>query len=214
MVCGRHLMRWLLILLPTLAYAIDCAHPESSAEQTVCTTPSIRALDQDIERQTAALKSKLPGENAAILADTELPFLRQRNNCSNESDVPGCLTKVLSQRQDLLKRAQSDPNAIREAIAQSDYIDIGFVWKYWPQLVGRKLSVFGCLSLEEAAPRTHAELETENQKAVPVVFKSMTQEIADFLDDQRPCAHWLVTIRKQGDKFILYADDVLGRPLP
>jgi len=42
----------------------------------------------------------------------------------------------------------------------------------------------------------------------------MPQEIADFLEDQKPCAHWTVTVRPREDKFILYADEVLGRPLP
>jgi uncharacterized protein len=206
-------MRFILFLLPSLLYAINCGHPENSAEKAVCTRPELKAQDQDIERQSAALKSKLSGENAAILTDTEMPFLRQRDDCSNESDVPACLAKVLSGRQDLLNRTQQDPNAIRQAISQVQYIDIGFLWKYWPQLVDRKLSVYGCLILDDATPRTHAQLETENQHAVPVVFKSMTEEIADFLDDQKPCAHWLVTVRKQGDKFILSADEVLGRPL-
>lgn len=212
-------MRFILLLLPTLVLAlncwgIDCAHPENSAEKTVCTRPDLRAKDQDIEEKSATLKSKLSGENAAILADTSMPFLRQRDDCSNESDIPACLGKILSERQDLLNRAQADPNAIRAAISQAHYVDIGFLWKYWAQLVDRKLSVYGCLQLEDAAPRTHAELETENQHSVPLVFKSMPEEIADFLDDQKPCAHWLVTVRKQGGKFDLYADDVLGRPLP
>src|SRR5438105_749414 len=131
MVRGRHLMRWILLLFPTLLYGIDCARPENSAEQAVCTRPDLRAKDQDIERQSKALKAKLLGENAAILADTEMPFLRQRDDCSNESDVPACLAKTLSARQDLLTRTQADPNAIREAIAQVRYIDIGFLWKYW-----------------------------------------------------------------------------------
>ena len=208
-------MRFLLLLLiSTRLYAIDCAHPENSAETAVCTHPELRARDQEIERQTSALKAKLTGENAAILSDTTMPFLRQRDDCSNDADIPACLGKILSQRQELLNRAQADPNAMRQAIAQAYYIDIGFLWKYWPQLVDRKLSVYGCLILDDPAPRTHAVLETENQHSVPLVFKSMTEEIADFLDDQKPCAHWLVTVRKQGDTFILSADEVLGRPLP
>jgi uncharacterized protein len=213
MVRGRDLMRFIFFLLPSLLYGINCAHPENSAEKAVCTRPELKAQDLDIERQSALLKSKLSGENAAILNDTELPFLRQRNDCSNDSDVAACLARVLSARQDLLNRAQQDPNAIRQANAQVQYIDIGFLWKYWPQLLDRKLSVYGCLSLDDAPPRTHAQLETENQQAVPLIFSRMTEEIADFLDDQKPCAHWLVTVRKQGDKFVLSADEVLGRPL-
>jgi uncharacterized protein len=210
MVCGRDLMRWALLFMPAMVFATNCAHPENSAETAVCSHADLKTKDQDIERQTASLKTRLSGENAAILTDTELPFLRQRNNCSNESDIPACLEKVLSQRLDLLTR----PNAIQEAIAQAYYIDIGFLWKYWPQLVGRKLSVFGCLSLDDGPAKTHATLETENQKPVAVVFKSMTDEIADFLDDQKPCSHWLVTVRKESDKPVLFGDEVLGRPLP
>ncbi|HEY3841587.1 MAG TPA: hypothetical protein VGL72_33685 [Bryobacteraceae bacterium] len=204
----------ILIFLPALLYGIDCASPENSAEQTICTHPDLRSADAEIEHQTAALKSKLSGENAAILTDTQMPFLRERDDCSNDSDVPACIHKVLAARSDLLNRAQSDPNVVREALAHVRYIDIGFLWKYWGQLVNRKLSVYGCILLDDATPRTHAVLETENQHSVPVVFKSMTEEIADFLDDQKPCAHWLVTIRKQAGKFELYSDDVLGRPLP
>ena len=204
----------LLLLIPGAVYSLDCRSPENSAEKTVCTTPALRAKNQAIERQSAELKLKLTAENAAILADTELPFLRQRNDCSNESDIPACLEKTLSQRQDLLNRAQADPNAMRDALTEANYIDIGFLRKYWSLLVGRKVSVYGCITPGETAPRIHAELETENQPAVPLLFKSMPDEIAEFLDDQKPCAHWLVTVRKQGDKFLLYADEVLGRPLP
>jgi hypothetical protein len=207
-------MRFLLLLIPPLLYGLDCRHPDNSAEKTLCASPELRARNQDIENQTSTLKSKLTGENAAILTDTEMPFLRRWNDCSNASDVPACLGTVLSERRDLLTRTQADPTAIRQAIAQVRYIDIGFLWKYWPQLVDRKLSVYGCLSPDDATPRIHATLETENQPAVPVLFKSMTEEIADFLDDQKPCAHWEVTVRKQASQLVLYADEVLGRPLP
>jgi uncharacterized protein len=214
MVCGRDLMRLILLFMPALAYGINCAHPENSAETAVCSHADLKTKDQDIERQTASLKTRLSGENAAILADTEMPFLRQRNDCSNESDIPACLATVLSKRLDLLTRAQQDAAAIHDALGQAYYIDIGFLWKYWPQLVGRKLSVFGCLSLDDGPAKTHATLETDNQKPVAVVFKSMTEEIADFLDDQKPCSHWLVTVRKESDKPVLFGDEVLGRPLP
>jgi len=62
--------------------------------------------------------------------------------------------------------------------------------------------------------KTRAVLETENQPPASVLFKSMPEEIAEFLDDQKPCAYWAVTVQKQGDKFLLSADEVLGRPLP
>jgi uncharacterized protein len=206
-------MRFLILLIPAILHAVDCKHQENTVDQAICTRPELRAVDQQIEQYSAALKAKLTGENAALLADSEMPFLRQRNNCSNESEIPACVRKVLTERQDLLARAQADPNAIRQAIGQAYFIDIGFLWKYWPQLLDRKLSVFGCL-MPDDEQKTRAMLETENQTAVPVVFKSMPDEIAEFLDDQKPCAHWLVTVRKQEDKFVLYADDVLGRPLP
>jgi uncharacterized protein len=207
-------MRYLvLLILPALLYGVDCSKPENNVESAICTVPQLRALDQQMEKESATLRTKLNGENAAILADSEMPFLRQRNDCSNEAEVPGCVQKVLTQRVELLTRAKADPNAIRQAIGQAYYIDIGFLWKYWRQLVNRKLSVFGCL-MPDDNEKTHAMLETENQTPVPVVFKSMPDEIAEFLDDQKPCSHWLVTVRKDGDKFLLSADDVLGRPLP
>jgi uncharacterized protein len=214
MVCGRDLMRYLaLLLLPAWVYAVDCKNPENSVEGAICTRQDLRALDQRIEQESVSLKAKLTGENAAILSDSEMPFLRQRNDCSNETEVVACVQKVLAQREDLLTRALAGPDAIRQAIGQAYYIDIGFLRKYWPHLVDRKVSVFGCL-MPDDTEKTHAMLETENQAAVPVVFKSMPDEIAEFLDDQKPCSHWLVTVRKQGDKFFLYADDVLGRTLP
>lgn len=202
-----------LILLAFLA--IDCAHPDGLADQTLCSHPDLNARDNAIATQAAALKPKLPPALAAILADTELPFERSRNDCSNDSDIPACLAKILAERQSLLTKAAANPETLRDALTQARFIDIGFLWKYWPQLVGRKLSVFGCLSLDDGpAPHTHATLETENQKSVPVLFKSMPEEIGDFLDDQKPCAHWAVEVRKQPAGPLLYADDVLGRPLP
>jgi len=209
-------MRYLALplLLPALLHAIDCKHQGDTVDQAICTRPELHALDQQIENQSAALKEKLTGENAAILADTEMPFLRDRDGCSNEiANVPGCVQRILTQRRDLLTRAEADPNAIRQAIDQSNAIDIGFLWKYWPRLIGRKLSVWGCIMPDDTV-KTHAMLETENQPPVPVVFKSMPEQEAEFLDDQKPCSHWGVTVRKQGDKFILYANDVLGQPLP
>ncbi len=207
-------MRYLVfLLLPAWVFAVDCKHPENTVEQAICGRPELHMLDERIGQESATLKSRLRGENGAILSDSELPYLTQRNNCSNESEVLVCLQKVLAQRDALLTQAEADPSAIRQAIGQAYFIDIGFLWKYWPRLVDRKISVFGCL-MPDDNEKTHATLETENQAAVPMVFKSMPEEIADFLDDQKPCSHWLVTVRKAGDKFVLYADDVLGRPLP
>jgi uncharacterized protein len=207
-------MRYLaFLLLPALVQAFDCQNPANTVEKAICAHPDLQALNQQLQQQASTVKTKLTGENAAIFADTEMPFVVQLNDCSNQEQIPGCIQKVLTERRDLLTRAESDPDAIRQAIAQVHYIDIGFLWKYWPRLVDRKVSVYGCL-MPDDNQKTHAMLETENQAAVPLLFKSMTDEIADFLDDQKPCSHWLVTVRKQGDKFILYADDVLGRPLP
>jgi uncharacterized protein len=214
MVCGHDLMRCLvLLLLPVLLQAFDCNHPANPVEKAICTHPDLLALRQQIEQQSAAMKAKLSGENAAILSDTEMPFIILLNDCSNEKEIPACAEKVLTQRKDLLTRVQADPNAIREAILQAHYIDIKFLRKYWTQLVDRKVAVYGCL-MPDDNEKTHAVLETENQAPVPMVFKSMPDEIAEFLDDQKPCSHWLVIVRKQGDKFFLYSDDVLGRPLP
>jgi hypothetical protein len=126
MVCGRDLMRYLaLLLLPAILYAVDCKHQGNTVDQAICTRPELRALDQQIEKESAALKAKLTGENAAILSDSEMPFLRQRNDCSNQlDDIPGCVQRILTGRHDLLTRTQQDPNAIRDAIAQSNFIDI------------------------------------------------------------------------------------------
>jgi uncharacterized protein len=206
-------MRYLALLLPALLHAFDCEHPVNSVEKAICTHPDLRTLNQQIEQRSSVLKSKLTGENATIFFDSQMPFILQLNDCSNEVQVPGCIQRVLTQRRDLLTRAQQDPNTIREAIGQARYIDIEFLWKYWPQLVERKVSVYGCL-MPDDKQKTRAMLETENQAAVPMVFKSMPDDVADFLDDQKPCSHWPVTVRKQGDKFILYADEVEGRPLP
>lgn len=193
--------------------AVDCAHADGPAEQAICAKPQLRALNQEVDRLTANLK--LTGENAEILADTQMPFVRQRNDCANhDPEIEACVQKVLAQRVELLRHAAVDPNAIREAIRQANFVDIGFVWRYWPELLGRKVSVFGCIALEDNAPRTHATLETENQPPVPVLFKSMPEGTAEFLDDQKPCSHWGVTVRKNGAKFVLFADDVLGNPLP
>jgi len=133
-------MRCILLLIPMLVYAVDCASPENTAEKAVCTEPGLRAMDQEIEHETALLKEKLSGENASILMDTRMPFIRQINDCSNQSEVSACLRKQLVERRDLLRRAHTDPAAMREAIAYSYYIDIGFLWKYWRQLAGRKVS--------------------------------------------------------------------------
>jgi uncharacterized protein len=207
-------MRYIaLLLLPVCLYAVDCKKPESRVESAICNVPELHALDRQIEKESAAMKAKLTGENAAILSDSEMPYLRLRNDCADHADPPGCLRNVLTQRVDLLTRAQADPNAIRQAIGQAYFIDIGFLRKYWLQLVDRKVSVYGCL-MPDDTEKTHAMLETENQAPVLLVFGSMRDEILEFLRDQKPCSYWLVTVRKLRDKFILYADDVLGQPLP
>ena len=203
---GYSLKRVLLLaaLLPAMALAIDCANPEEPADRAICGHPELRKQNDEIESLTAGLKAK------AIVQDTVTPFLRQRNNCSNETgDVAGCVQKVQSQRLAALRKGEE-----KELLGQAYFIDVPFLWKYWGDLEGRKLAVYGCLSLTDATPRVHAELESENQPVVQVLFKSMPEQTAEFLDDQRPCAHWVVTVRKEGGKLLLFADEVLGNRLP
>lgn len=200
-------------MLPLLLLLINCRHATTRADQAICAAPELRAIDRQIDQQTATLKAKLDPADAAMLSDTDMPFQRERNNCSNHEDVAPCVRNVLNARLAVLTRAASDPSVLREAIDRAKYIDIDFLWKYWPQLLGRRLFVFGCI-LPDDNEKTRAVLETENHPPVPLLFKSMPEGTAEFLDDQKPCAHWTVTVRKEDGKLLLYADEVLGRPLP
>jgi uncharacterized protein len=88
---------------------LDCSHTDNSAEKAVCTVPELRTLDLQIEQQSPALKTKLDAGNLELLADTGMPFLRERNNCSNETEIAGCVKKVLTERLNLLTRNWARP---------------------------------------------------------------------------------------------------------
>lgn len=219
MVCVR-LSRRIGVLAAAIAlalpvHAIDCAKARAVVEKGICGDPTLVQLQRQVEDLTVRLKRQWSGKNVEVLADTEMPFLRLRNNCQNQSapavhrKVTSCVERVLGERLELLQEAQSSPDAIQKAVGQSYFIDLGFFGKYGDALVGKKLSVFGCMELAEGpvlAARLLGQLTGDGARPVPVIFRAMTAEGANFLDVKKPCAHWRLTIERQGEKLVFVSD--------
>jgi uncharacterized protein len=227
----RLLLAWICVLAWThpLCAKVDCtAKVLSVVDREICTQPELGRLDREVDQLSRQMNAELKGAEAEILADSEMPFERTRNGCQNQDTsnagyperVRDCIRRVLTDRLNTLKDAQSVPASIRRAILQYTYLDVPFVRKYGAELVGRRVSVFGCIVLGhggDAARRIHAVIEeSPDRKGKPIVvlFKSMNERMAEFLDEKRPCAHWGGTLQRRDGELVLFAEDVLGQPLP
>jgi uncharacterized protein len=194
---------------------IDCASPKSNVESQICTHPDLLHLSGQVADTTAHLESKLKGEDATILKDTEQPFRVLTNNCQNPiSSAPdyyervrACIQNTLDQRLNLLDRAESSPDQIQEAINQAEFISLPFLRKYREQLVGRRLQIVGRMSV---APETHPGEPrlmgtlSDDGESIPVFFKSMDPSNAKWMDTHTPFSWWDVTVQMRGDALVLY----------
>jgi hypothetical protein len=234
------MQRWLLLIFSLLVgsvlianaqtIAVDCARlsaQSSVVEKELCATPTLASLNDDIDGLSKRLKTTLTGADLEAIVDTEMPFIRERNNCQNQdasapryyARVRACVGRVLRERMDALTSAMSSPASIRNAVVRYEFIDGAFFRKYGTVLVGRHVHVFGCLILAPGpnpASRVHAMIQdscANSGSSVPVLFESMDETNASFLDAKMPTSWWGGTVERRDGNILLYAVDVLGRAL-
>ena len=196
-----------------VALSVDCNSLRLSiSESQTCSSSDIGSATADVDALTAQLERVLNGRNLEALIDTEMPVLRQRNNCSNTvSEARSCVAQVLSRRLAALRAAKNLHSSILGEIAQYTYIDTSYFLKWGNELVGKRLHVWGCMVLD---PGSTPELRTRgsigepssapNEQRVPVIFKAMNDVAATwFYDAKRPCSHWEGVVQRQGVQFVL-----------
>lgn len=203
----------LLLLAATIP--LNCSDRLPTTQEAICRQPKLLALYRNVEEKTRRLESKLSGRNLYALQDTQRSFFRALN-CSGRDKLVACAREKITRRLALLERTETMPDAILEAVTEGGAIDGPYFAHFGQDLIGRKLSVFGCVNLgdegQPAAERIHAVLK-DGSATVPVLFKSMTASQAEFLDEKKPCAHWGGTVEQRDGKIVLYAEDILGAPL-
>jgi hypothetical protein len=221
----------LAVAAQTLAGAVDCTRLSDHAsvvETEVCAAPDLQQVDHEIDELSARLEMTLTGMDKEALIDTERPFLRTRNACQNQAPpdsrarVRACVERVLLERRNMLTAALSSPTSVRNAVVQYAYIDGPFFRKYGDALVGGRVQIFGCMVLAPAptwAARIHAAINDSSctdsgGPSVTVLFKSMNESQAFFLDTKTPTAYWQGAVERRDGQLVLFVEDVLGMPLP
>ncbi len=171
------------------------------SERMICETPSLLQIQREIEQLTQQARAQLSGQNRDAIVDTELPFLVDRNACqTNVSQTRNCIESTLRHRREALRLALQSPASSRAELAQYTSFDVSFVLKYGQLLVGRRVSVFGCMMLAPGARpevRLQGRLRSSCESAapfVPVVFKAMDETRARFFDSKMPTAYWNGTV--------------------
>jgi hypothetical protein len=193
--------------------SVDCNGQRlNTAEKQTCSSSEVRSATTEVDALTAQLEHVLNGRNREALIDTEMPVLRQRNDCSNTtSEARTCVVNVLSHRLSALKAAKNLHSSILSEIAQYTLIDTVYLIKWGNELAGKRRHVWGCMMLD---PGSSPELRTRGsigesisapiEQRVPVIFKAMNEVRATwFYDAKLPCSHWEGVVQRQGAQFVL-----------
>ena len=215
--------RWLggvllLLVLPagapgqTVATAVECRSGGAGvAEQEICASVELRQLNEDIDTLTRRLEARLSGRERDALMDTEPPFVTQRNSCQNVRDALRiCIERVLNARRGALAAALKSPASILEEIDRYEFLSVAFFRKYGERLVGRRVSVFGCMTLDPGPTpdvRTTGVIRescsTGTGEEIPVRFRSMTAIAAPFYDVKKPASHWTGIVEQREGRIVL-----------
>lgn len=99
-----------LLLAPTAhaaAPSFDCARAESSAEELVCSDPTLGALDQELARLFALVRDDkdLTAEQRSTLVAMQRGWIKGRDDCWKADDLRACvveeyLSRILDLRQE------------------------------------------------------------------------------------------------------------------
>ena len=189
---------------------VDCSGTQlGAAEREICSAAELARLNGEIVQATDRLKSSLTGADRNVLVDTESRFVAQRNNCSNDrQSVRGCVERVLRARMNALASALSTPASIRSEITQYTVLDAPFLEKYGDRLVGRRVSVFGCMILDPArvpADRLRGRIREscEGGVSVQALFTAMDDASASWFDRAMPSSHWAGVVEQRDGRIVL-----------
>jgi len=215
------------------AQAVNCSGLGDRAtvvERTICGSPDLIRTDSEIVALTAELEATLRGAFRDALVETKAPFLRKRNACANPVGAPSsspdtaslssCVAAALAERRNALITAKESPASMQWAVFQYDLLDVSFFRRFGELIVDRDVQLFGCLNLlpgSSAAARVRGALHAaceDDGPFVPVVFKSMTAQNAQFVDEKRPVTFWKGRVERRDGELTIYADTFLGAPLP
>lgn len=203
-ICGVAIVAW------AQSGRIECGGARLvTAEREICATPGLSRLNDEIVETTERLKALLTGADRDALVDTEAPFVAQRNDCSNRrQDVRACVERVLRGRMSALTAALSTPASIRGEVTQYTVLSAPFLQKYNEGLVGRRVSVFGCMTLEQVrtpAGRTRGTIrETcDGGVSVPALFSVMDDAQAAWFDKVMPSSHWAGVVERRDGQVVL-----------
>ena len=197
-------MLWIGLLLPVVGQTQsfpagpDCASERlSRALRATCENMELLELTRRIDGLTEKLENTLTGAEKDALVDTEMPFVRQRNNCSNERDsVATCVTEILELRSQGLEATMAEPASVLREIPRYEFFDVPFVVRYGHLLDGRQVRVFGCFLLDPG-PSPEVRLGgtirescgDPDSPSVRINFDRMNDVRPNFLDKQ-PASHW------------------------
>jgi hypothetical protein len=172
----------------------------------------LKRQNDAIDALTSRLELTLTGSDRAALVDTEWPFVVERNDCRNRLNaLRECVVRSIDGRLTALTAAASAPASIRGEITRYSFLTVPFFQKYADQLVGRRVRVFGCMTLAPAptVPRRTAGIisETCAQTAAPsvaAIFRSMSvAKATGFYDAKRPTSYWEGTVERREGRLVL-----------
>lgn len=197
----------------TVHAAATCAgRPLSSVEREICGRPELQQLNDSVDTLTARLESTLTDGDRDALVDTERPFVVQRNDCQNQrAVVRACVERLLSGRVSALTVALNAPASIRDEITKYSFLTVPFFQKYGDRLVGRRIRVFGCMSLAPGATAAARVSGTISEScaqtsgpSVAALFSSMNSTKAIwFYDAKQPSSYWEGIVERRADRLVL-----------
>lgn len=197
------------LLLPSVSRSqsvravVDCSGKRLTlAERETCASPALTGLAVRVDELTARLERTLTGRAREALVDTEAPFVRQRNDCQSARSVHLCVERVLRHRLDALSAAATSPAAIVAETTRYTFLDVPYLLAWGRSLVGRRVSVWGCMTLEPGptpASRVHGIVRDgaagPRAPSVSAIFTSMNETRAiGFYDAKRPVGYWQGTV--------------------
>jgi len=194
---------------------VDCNNARLAlAERETCASPDLMRLTSDVDRLTSRLEGTLTMRNRKALLDTEKPFRVQRNNCQNAaSGVHECIDRVLRHRLEALTAAAASPATILSEIPQYTFLDIPYFLTWGPQLLGKRVSVWGCMTLDPGptpASRLHGTITTGDCYTktkgpyVRAIFRAMDETRATWFDDaKRPGGYWEGVVERRDTQLVL-----------
>ena len=194
---------------------VDChAARLDGAERETCASPDLMRLTVELDRTTARLESTLTGRNREALIDTEGPFRIQRNNCQNAAaHVHDCIEHLLRARLDTLTTAVTLPESILSEIGRYAFLTFASFVKWGDQLVGKRVSVWGCMALDPGRTpesRTRGKIRQYSSPPptqgpyVTALFTGMNDTAATwFYDAKKPCGYWYGVVERRDGWFVL-----------